>query len=129
MTTNGNGTHPGAKLDLHRLATQNGYPDPAHNDHTCASCGAPVACEWKKIVEVRTLAKSLHAKAQRLEAKLQGIPMGRQRNRDFTDKEARELLAQLGSLNKVAAELGVSRQTVQRVIDPESLPPSVKARQ
>jgi len=118
-----NGTHPGARLDLHQLAVKNGYPNPDENDHTCPGCGHPVSCEWKVILEVRRRAQAMVLASNRLEAKLSGAQPGRKRNVDFSVEEARELLTELGSFNKVAARLGVAKMTVRRALG-APLPPS-----
>lgn len=123
MTTTNGRPH----LTAEQIAAKNGYPLPEHG-HTCRNCGAPIECEWWAVIQARRLAASIHTQAQRLEAKMTGLQLGRRRNADFTVDEARVLLAELGSFNKVAARLGVSRQTVQRAVDPASLPPSVKER-
>lgn len=116
MTTNG---HPGAKLDLAQLATKNGFPLPSPDHaHTCRACGAPVDCEWKTLAESESAARSVLAIANRIKLKFLGLPSGRQRNQEFTEEEARRLLAELGSYRAVARRLGVSQNTVTRAVLP-----------
>ena len=98
------------------------------NHHVCPKCATPIECGWKTISDARRKATFLVMQARHLEAKLQGDVVGRKRNVNFTVGEAQDLLRRLGSFNAVADHLGVSRKTVVRALDPDSLAPSVKAR-
>ena len=109
MTTNG------ARLDLYQLAAKNGYPDPSTNEaHTCIHCGAPVACEWKTILETRRAARDMLLQSVRAEAKLLGVPFGRRARAMVTVEEAREAVQRLGNIARAAKALGVNWETVKR---------------
>lgn len=104
-------------LDVHQLAAKNGYPPPESNEgHTCTQCGAPVACAFKTIAQARSVARGHVLMANALEAKLIGGRWGRQRRVEFSDADALKLLAELGSIAKVATTLGAPYNTVRDAV-------------
>lgn len=95
--------------------TGNGHA-PASHGHVC-ECGKTVACDYQSIAQLRHQAMLLKLLASKWEArKLGTLGKGRRARQDWTDDEARALVASGMSLNAVGHLFGASHSTIKRAL-------------